>query len=352
MKRIELYIGILLMALLAGCNVHEWPEKPDTPAPTYTYQVHLDFDTDMGEQTHFYDSRSADLMADYEMRYTVKAFPYLEARNNDGTRSISRSAMWSHTFTRPVSLNDYDCTVDLDLPEGEYTLMVWADFVKKSTTAHHFYNPDNFSEIVLHGDHKANTDLRDAFRGVQAVEIVGPYIESRSENIVIVMERPLAKFTVVTTDLLEFFEREEEAARKRAESRGEEYDESRGISLDDYNVVFYYSGFMPCAYSMFTDKPIDSKTGIQFKSKLEQTSDTEARMGFDYVMVNGTDASVMVTIGLLDAEGNPVAMSDEINVPLNRSVNTIVRGKFLIQEANGGIGIDPDFEGDYNIVIP
>lgn len=351
MRRIELYIGILLMALLAGCNVHEWPEKPDAPVPTYTYQVHLDFDTDMGEQIHFYDSRSADLMADYEMRYTVKAFPYLEARNNDGTRSISRSAMWSHTFTRPVSLNDYDCTVDLDLPEGEYTLMVWADFVKRSTTAHYFYNPDDFTQIVLHGEHKANTDLRDAFRGVQAVEIVGPYIESRSENVIIVMERPLGKFTVVTTDLLEFFEREEEAARKRAESRGEEYDESRGISLDDYNVVFYY-GNMPNTYSMFTDKHIETQKGVQFKSKLERISEAEARMGFDYVMVHGTDPKIQISIGLLDAEDKLISMSDEINVPLNRSVNTIVRGKFLMQEANGGIGINPDFEGDHNIKIP
>lgn len=346
------YILLSAFFLLTSCNVHEWPSEEGNPLPdTPHYQVSLSFETDMGEQNHFYDSRSAETIEDYEMRYTLRAFPYVETRNPEGTRSISRSAMWSHTFTRPVSLNDYDCTVDLQLPEGEYTLMVWADFVKKSTASHHFYNPDNFSEIMLHGDHKANTDFRDAFRGTLAVEIFGHAIEARSKEIVIKMERPLAKFTVVTTDLQEFFEREEEAARKRSESRGEEYDESRGISLDDYNVVFYYSGFMPCAYSMFTDKPIDSKTGVQFHSKLEQISNTEARMGFDYVMVNGTDASVMVTMGLQDAEGNLVSMSDEINVPLNRSVNTIVRGRFLMQEANGGIGINPDFEGDYNIEI-
>ena len=344
-----LYLIIISLFVFTACNVHEWPEKGNSPHPDAPrYPVSLVFETDMDEQTHFYDSRSAELIQDYEMRYTVKAFPYVEARNTKGTRSISRSAMWEHTFTRTVSLNEYDCTTELQLPEGEYTLMVWADFVKKSTTSHHFYNPDNFSEIMLHGEHKANTDLRDAFRGTQAVEVFARSAET--EKIVINMERPLAKFTVVTTDLLEFFEREEEAARKRAESRGEEYN-GRGINLSDYNVVFYYSGFMPSAYSMFTDKPIDSKTGVQFHSKLEQISNEEARMGFDYVMVNGTDASVMVTLGLLDAEGNAVSMSDEINVPLNRSVNTVIRGRFLMQEANGGIGIDPDFEGDYNIEI-
>ena len=351
-KNLKTYIGVICAFLvsLTSCDVHEFPEE--VPLTKEYFTVYLDFSTDMAEQDYFYDARSAELISDYEMRYTIKAFPYETTRNVDGTRSISRAAMWEHVFTREVALNDYDTEVDLQIPKGEYTMMVWADFVKKGTKEHHFYDPDNFSEIILHGDHKANTDLRDAFRGTKAVEVFEVKPNEKAADIIIPMERPLAKFTVVTTDLREFFEREEEAARKRAEARGEEYDESRGINLSDYQVVFYYSGFMPCAYSMFTDKPIDSKTGVMFYSKLEQINDEEARMGFDFVMVNGTDASVMVTMGLLDADGNPVSSSDEINVPLNRSVNTIVRGKFLMQEAGGGIGIDPSFNGDYNIVIP
>ena len=352
MKLNDIYciLCIICTAFFTACDVHEWPEE--TPLTEEKFTVRLDFHTDMGEQDYFYDARSVELMEGYDMRYTLKAFPYESTRNADGTRSVSRSAMWEYKFTRAVELNQYDCEVDLQIPKGEYMMMVWADFVKKGTTDNFFYAPENFSEITLYGDHKANTDLRDAFRGTKAVEVFEVKPNEAPEDIVIPMERPLAKFTVVTTDLREFFEREEEAARKRAEARGEEYEEGRGINLSDYQVVFYYSGFMPSAYSMFTDKPIDSKTGVQFYSKLEQINDDEARMGFDFVMVNGQDASVMVTMGLLDAEGKPVSMSDEINVPLSRSVNTIVRGKFLMQEASGGIGIDPGFEGDHNIVIP
>ena len=349
-KNLKTYTLALFAALFTTCDVHEWPEE--VPLTKEYFTIYLDFDTDMAEQDYFYDSRSAELISDYEMRYTLKAFPYETTRNTDGTRSISRAAMWEYTFNRAVALNEYDCEVQLQIPKGEYTLMVWADFVKKGSRDHHFYNPSNFSEIILHGDHKANTDLRDAFRGILSANVVPPEPGRAPEEIVVNMERPLAKFSVVTTDLKEFFEREEEAARKRAEARGEEYDENRSINLSDYQVVFYYSGFMPSAYSMFTDKPIDSKTGVMFYSTLEQISEEEARMGFDFVMVNGKNASVMVTMGLLDADGNPVSSSDEINVPLNRSVNTIVRGKFLMQEANGGIGIDPSFNGDHNIVIP
>ena len=351
-KNLLAYIVVISAFLLSltSCDVHEFPEEVSLTKEYFT--IYLDFDTDMQEQDYFYDSRSPELISGYEMRYTIKAFPYETTRNADGTRSISRAAMWEHVFTSEVALNDYDTSVKLQIPKGEYTLMVWADFVKKGTHKHHFYDPGNFSEIVLYGDHKANTDLRDAFRGTKPVEVYEVKPDEEAADIIIPMERPLAKFTVVTTDLKEFFEREEEAARKRAEARGEEYDESRGINLSDYQVVFYYSGFMPSAYSMFTDRPIDSKTGVTFYSKLEQISEDEARMGFDFVMVNGKDASVMVTMGLLDAEGNPVSSSDEINVPLNRSKNTIVRGKFLMQEAGGGIGIDPGFNGDYNITIP
>ena len=351
MKKMLYLIIYMPLLLLSACDVHEWPEK--VPLTERNYRIVLDFKTDMDEQDYFYESRSATLMEEYEMRYTVKAYPYTEpVRSSDGSRTLSRTASWGYTFTRSVSLNDYNCEIDLQIPTGEYTLMVWADFVKKGTTEHYFYNPSNFAEIVLHGEHKANTDLRDAFRGRKTVEINTTFTEDgETEDIVVTMERPLAKFTVVTTDLAEFFERESETAKLRAEARGEVYDESRSVNLEDYNVVFYYSGFMPCAYNMFTDKPVDSKTGVKFYSKLKQVNDKEAHMGFDFVMVNGTDASVMVTMGLLDAEGNPVSLSDEINVPLKRSRNTIVKGRFLMQEANGGVGIDPSFEGDYNIEL-
>ena len=131
MKRILCFIIWTPMMLLVSCDVHEWPEE--IPLTKDYFTVYLDFDTNMAEQDYFYDARSAGLLADYVMRYTIKAFPYETPRNANGTRSISRAAMWEYVFTREVALNDYDTEVDLRIPKGEYTLMVWADFVKKGT---------------------------------------------------------------------------------------------------------------------------------------------------------------------------------------------------------------------------
>ena len=53
-----------------------------------------------------------------------------------------------------------------------------------------------------------------------------------------------------------------------------------------------------------------------------------------------------------DSENNLLANINPIEVPLVRSQLTIVRGEFLTSKATGGVGIVPDFDGEYNIVIP
>ncbi len=75
-------------------------------------------------------------------------------------------------------------------------------------------------------------------------------------------------------------------------------------------------------------------------------------MGFDYVFVNGKDASVSVQVGLYDKEDRQLALTNPMNVPLRRSHHSMVRGSFLLHEASGGLVINPEFEGNHNIVIP
>ena len=76
-----------------------------------------------------------------------------------------------------------------------------------------------------------------------------------------------------------------------------------------------------------------------------------ARLGFDYVMVNGRESSVMVAVGLFDENGVRLSMTNPIEVPLKRSMLTTVKGSFLMQDTGGGVAINPDFDGEYNIII-
>jgi len=116
--------------------------------------------------------------------------------------------------------------------------------------------------------------------------------------------------------------------------------------------VFYYVGFMPDAYSIYTDKPVDSSTDIIFESTLKKLTESEASLGFDYVMVNGKESAVTVQLAIVDKEDEQLSLSEPIEVPLQRSHHTLIRGMFLMSETSGGVTINPDFDGDYNLTFP
>ena len=147
----------------------------------------------------------------------------------------------------------------------------------------------------------------------------------------------------------EFIDKEYQYLLKEAETRGEV--PPTRVNTDDYKVVLYYSGYMPFAYNMNTDKPVDSKLGVSFESKIDVLNENEASLGFDYVFVNGKTSAVTVQIGLYDKEDRQLALSVPINVPLQRNHHTVVKGSFLMEETSGGITINPDFDGNHNIVI-
>lgn len=349
MKKIAIYIiGILLgtLPMLTGCDVHEWPEE----AETVPFDLRLDFRVEMTAWDYFHKiSRSRAELVEYDMRYVLRAYPIL----SDGT--VSPDHLKEFIFTKPNTTlgDDYSYQTQLDLPEGKYRLMVWVDFVEPGTEGPTFYNCEKFNSIVLHGSHKANTDYRDGFAGTTDVVLESTIQEGmQMVNAEILLKRPFAKYTFISEDLQEFVSRELLRLSRNENGSGDDAG-SRVIDLNDYKVVVYYPMYMPNTYNLFTDKAVNSTTGVQYTSKPVRISEDEVVLGFDYVVINDDpDAKVTVAVGVFDKEGTQIAMSESFNIPLQRSVNTIVRGKFMTVETGGGISIDPSFNGDHNIVLP
>lgn len=347
MKRLLLHIMALMTVLpvFTACDVHEVPEAP---ASTTTH-VRFTFSTMLTENNVNMLPGRDDDNATRLMRMLIYAYPRL----GDGT--VVRRAAFQTTITREVTPGDYDCGITLDLPQGDYSLAVWADFVHERNRSL-YYDPYNFEEITLYEPHTANTDLRDAFRGMIDCSVKPRTTVAPPDTIDVPMERPLAKFEFITTDLQEFLTEEENRAEGRADGEPKADSDAKDtdiktVDLNQYNIRFYYSGFMPCVYNLFSDKPIDSRTGVSFDSKITPTETGEASLGFDYVMVNGVESFVSVIVCVYDTQGNLIVTSDAIKVPTKRNYHTIVRGKFLTQTATGGVGIDPDFDGEFNIEI-
>ena len=108
---------------------------------------------------------------------------------------------------------------------------------------------------------------------------------------------------------------------------------------------------MPNVYNMFTDRPVDSVTGIAFEGKFSKINDDEISLGFDYVIVNHMETTITLRVAILNEKGDQVSLTSPINVPIKRSNHTIVKGRFLMEKAKGSVGIDPGYNGEFNIII-
>lgn len=365
---------------VSSCKVHEWP-NPSTPADL---KLDFVFSTDLPPfmEVNYDPTKVSASPEDYDFRYQVKFYRQLP----DGKFDTNEASEYNLTLTKDdVTSLDYSTVVSL--PEGRWLIRCWADYVAQGSDEDIFYKTSSFKAIELSENHYGNSDFKDAFLGTAEVELVRLGSKEEPVSAVLEMERPLAKFQFIATDLDELVTKvmkskmtSEEFSRYMEEKRKAEdlskapqkgsvtvaspaelpasspqyapWDPTKapGFNPSDYYIRFYYTQFMPFMFNMFTNKPIDSRTGVYFDSEFVPLNTSEALMGFDYVLVNGHESSVYVSVGLFDYESEePLSMTNPINVPIVRSKLTTVRGDFLTIGTGGGIGINPDFEDEFNI---
>ncbi len=350
-------LALLPLALgVAGCDVHEFPEVAEREY-LLKLKCHLKF-TEFTEWHHRYDEHGVHEIGygdKYQNSYDCGLKRHvIQVHPKMARQTASHDCVKRVEFTHDILEDKSDFT--LDLQAGSYTIMVWSDLMQHSE-APGFHDTENFAVIRLQGEHCGNNDYRDAFRGWADVYLPADMIDRGDMEVNIDMHRPLAKYEFISTDLQEFIDKEftraEEKRKAEAATNKQAVSEApTRIDIEEYKVVFYYVGFMPNAYSMFTDRPVDAATGVMYESRLNRLNETEASVGFDYVLVNGAKTSVALQIGIFDNEGTRLALSRPIAVPLQRSHHTIMRGEFLTTEASEGVSINPDYDGEFNLVIP
>ncbi len=343
---------VSIALLLFSCDLHEFP---DLEKARQEVMLVLDFDKSLPDyKTVDLETKSfskswtkvSDNPNDYYLRHIVQI--YRADANGQFNRNVYRRIEFSHS-----SVNVLSDTLKLALPLGLYKFIVWTDHVL-DINSDQFYNTQQFEEITLQGEHVGCNDMRDAFRGTTEMEV---RYNDGAFKVPLKMERPFAKYTFISTDLDDFYTKVLAylAAKESEQQKGEETDtrdsDTKSVNLDEFKVVFNYTGFMPNSYNLYTMKPADASTGVSYEAKMSALLDGTAELGFDYVFVNGNESSVSVSVSTYDKEGNLMARSDPFEVPLVRSKHTIIKGRFLTTVASGGVGIDPSYNGDFNIPL-
>ena len=355
-------VGLFAMTTWAcDSTIHEYPDEWQI-SQDFTLRFILDLHNDLPPYAEITAPRAFRSMANpqqkcmpHRVRFTVNIY------RADAEGHFGRKAEQQLTFFAPPNEVQQQ-EIHLQLLPGTYRFMTWVDYVLEGSDKAVYYDASNFQEVKMlrnADDHyQGNTPWKDAFTG-QADQIVHPM---QNAEVTVKMERPLAKFRFVTTDLDEFIEQALEYERSQAangcktgntknDTNDNLTNNSRSIDLSRYHVMIIYPMFAPFSYNMFTNKPADSWASQRFEGQIEQLSSTEAELGFDFTFVNHEEAKATVALAIYDADWNLLSATDPITLPLLRSHLTTVRGKFLTSKATGAVGINPSFDGEYNIEI-
>ena len=297
-----------------------------------------------GKELPFYEQTTTPLrleMSYGDINYSIQNNDFSTGKIRYIIRTFPVGAIYSEVdpiqeFIIVKDLKDsLDHVVTLDFRVGSYDVIVWSDLIKAGEEKS-CYDADNFGRVTLDVGRTGNNEYRNAFRGFATVEVS----ETDEPDVLEVeMESPMARFELVSNDLEQF------VGGHTRRAGGESI-------LKDYKAVIYYTGFMPYVFSLYTDKPVDSTNGVMFEASLTQLSDTEVRLGYDYVFVGEKTSAVTVRVGVYDAEGNQVSMSAPAKVSLRRGRCSVKTGNFLTSKSSlDGIYIDKEFEGSFDIEL-
>ncbi len=341
----------MMMAALTACDVHQFPY--DEEKEPLRVILDLDYSTQMPIYTiiDYPDGTAQSVSSRAEMQYQIRHT--VEVFSTDGgtaRAAMSRAkAEYSTTVYRPMS-DGLDTQIEIQVPDGPYMAMVWTDYVPIKTSVQPFYDVSDFADIHYTDltDYIGSTDMRDAFRG-EAEFVIPDYdlVADNIETIPVTMTRPLGKYMIIATDVRQFISR----ALSRGGINPESVSDSRAFDFTKYKVRVVYTGYVPTAFNMFLNKPVDSALGLSYFSEINLISDDEAMLAFDYVMVNGSETKIDAVIQIVDEDLNVLAQSSSMRIPVVRSKYTEVRGKFLTASSSSGIGIITEFDGEYNIEI-
>lgn len=340
-KYIYNIIGIAVSLLLACSCVHQWPEN--APADL---TLKLNFERTIPPFDTIEVDTKASEAAMLDARYTVEIY------RQKGDGDYNRDAIIREVFTRD-DLTDLDCELKVTVPaEGTYKVTVWTDYVDQGTVKNKYYDNADFKAITIH-QHEGNTVFREAFVGHLEVDVVRFGAKDTPITDTVYMYRPQAKVEFITTDLAEFIEKEIKAMQNSSGTGTDKPSKvPQSFDFNNYVVKIYYTGYMPYEFDTWRDRPVDTKTGFSFDSGIVQKNTDEALLGHDLVLVSDEEeTSVMMAVGLYDQNGKELSRTNPIEVPLRRGMLTTVKGRFMMQDSNGGIAIDPGFIGDYVVQL-
>lgn len=334
------FIALVVATLFVSC-VHDYPsmtedgeEGIDPTLVEVNTEVTLDLElvpleiiTQKNARSGTNKARSGTTKADdgYRRRFIIEAW-------REG-KPTARQVTVMETAEEEGGDGKISLPIHLKLHALDYTLAVWTDYVAAGTTDDLYYDTDNLQQVACRDPYTGSTDYRDCLYGTAALDLRQYRDEWNARvQVKVDMVRPLAKYELIATDVQKFLQKTQ---KQRAGGTA-------------YTITVSYGFYFPLGFNVLSGKPDRSEMGVAFTAPLVVTDNGsgECTLALDYIFVNGDESYVPLGIEIKDDAGNGISRTTGIDVPYRRGHLTTVRGHFLTNRYDTGIGIDPDFDDD------
>lgn len=328
MKNNILKTAIIVLTAFAAvsCDLHEEPERTaDGELGVDPTQVVLNTEITLNLELPGTDETFFPLPDTVMHRFVVEAY-------NRDREVVNRQVL----YDKDLSARTFSLPVSMRLHATAYRIVVWSDYVRISDPdAQLYYNADILTPVINNGNYRGCANAKDTFSGYIDIDLL-PYADEWNARVdaAIELKRPMGRYEIVATDV-EAFNRRVAAGTVK------------GIK---FTARVSYGGYLAVGYNCYDQVRKHSLNYMYYTRTLGTKFDgTELTIGFDYIFTSPDETlDVPVEIEILNENNESVSRS-AVTLPIGRNMNTVVRGRFLTSTADGGLNIDPGFDGDITI---
>lgn len=361
MRNNKILLFPLGLLLFCSCDptIHQYPENEksevvlqlniDRTPPRYYKEVI--YDKKWNKEIREIDSTFAAPYTpanDHAIRVVVDLYKP-ESSNLQEIISAQTPLVERHVIQVPNNSLPPQDTIVTHLPDGKYRVLAWADYVQKDRLINTYFNADSLIKVrSILEPYPTYIHNRSSATGLQTFGIdftscqegypILPSTGLQSSRIVpIAMTRPSGRYRLVATDYTDFV--------------------NEGGNLQNATVKVVYKQYIATGYDVSKQTPNEFVNTYSFTTYLLQESPNatgELTLMLDYVLTDSTkEDNILVDFIFVDSQGVEINRCLNIEIPLKRNKETIVKGPFLARKVdNGGqVTIDEKFEGEHIINI-
>lgn len=348
MTRLSLILPLALALTACDRTIHQYPEPQDADVILCPY-FHLEPYRSYKEVV--YDERwhasvntlPADTIADPSLPGGTELAVTLDVCR--GTTADDELAEWRTDVARrlqltaPGSYRDYSGEALVALPDGQYHVLAWADL------APGLYNKESLTAIdtdlrqlpafchlqnAMSGSEQFAVDFQLGPGGFPTIE--GQRVKSR--RVPVELHRTQGRFRIVATDLKDYLL---------------ENPTAEGIRVRAQFTLYVSTGF-----NAATDLPNRFVSEYTIDARPAEGTDDEMDMMTHYVFTRPEGETVVkADFYLYDRNGRLFNTVRDIDIPVLRGRETIIRGHFLTHHVDTGssLGVDENYDGEYLVPV-